>query len=990
MIPLKYNNHFSAPQLLYSNIFTNFDNKLRGIEKNQKDLQTKFLDDYKKAIEEKKDQEIAAVLKEKELEQQKAKAYEEEKKQLLGMKNYGARMMNMMNPDVFADMYYNRYQHDNEFNKEIDQIGKQIGNIDKKMNFFNEDVQNQMINLKGQHNLANQQEMNKQKQDMIDYYNQPNFQIPPPPDSTQFNQIINTMPLFSNNPNQQPQHQQPENQDFGYFQGKKKEKEDTDRINNDLLTRQAHLQSNEISGQYKDMISQLSSKIHDIDGKQQERADNHKKELRNQKSEFQKQLLESQQKQQQQFQQSIAQLHYVQQRQLLQQKQQGLLPGSQSQPNLNQAQVPQNQADKPKYMVVNKDGGHQMMTKQEYEEYKDAKAKAKEAKKTRRENARNGNRDNRDERAGGKKRNIMYPNDYFNDKPKSVKEQQNQQQVFPPHLYPHLYPDMFPQQFPHVYGSAKPIPERQAPPEHEDETMTKAKSKKNKTKSSKDKNLVKKVPKRPIEQLMKLWRNKVKLVKNCIGLNSTLRAIVTDKVQYMKNWYSSNLSVINDKIYHFQSVTTMDSITEIISFQKNFNFVKIEKVEHGDPTQKHAMQDSVHFVMKILDQLTETGNDPEEGWEAIENLNECFCYWTKRYPVFPDNMLTKAEIGRFEFTKFGTCKNLKGSSSFSEKFQYGAHILKILITGIMKFAFKKNLKITSNETNQGNLKLVASILYELLMNDVRKKLPVLSNSNELLYADLEDDYKILVVENSPYRWHNCSDSDGRNKYSQGETLEFIIGLHSEPKLQMQIESEHWPKLLLKMNQFLDTIGKGVEEFYKDQQMAKLIQELKNKQTTINLMENIDPNYVEFQKRYRNQICMKYEISADEIDPNDTRLTNDLTQTYSNKQSKDTLKSRPRGGKGTESGMSSKNDISSFSKNQTSNSEKRNSKIKKRDSKMDVPSDKRNSKIKKRDSKMNVPSDKRISQIKQENNDDLASIPESDDDSYYSSEQSNFS
>lgn len=101
----------------------------------------------------------------------------------------------------------------------------------------------------------------------------------------------------------------------------------------------------------------------------------------------------------------------------------------------------------------------------------------------------------------------------------------------------------------------------------------------------------------------------------------------------------------------------------------------------------------------------------------------------KRYPCVPDFLLTKFEVSRLVFTKHGTLQGLNGKNYVMERLLYGTWVLKLITMMLLGNAYQHLGISTPNPVSHSNLKMIASIIYEVFASEIRKNIPKRKDSN---------------------------------------------------------------------------------------------------------------------------------------------------------------------------------------------------------------------------------------------------------------------
>ena len=176
---------------------TALEGKLTGMERGQREMLEKF----KKTIEENQAKKIEETLK---LQNQ------DRRRNMLGasLGGYGSQILDVVDPSVFADIYYERHKENNKFDGDMGKFQNMMSDLNYKLDNFEGNIDKNLGDIRAKSSIESRQLQQNflRRQQMQQFYSQPENMIGRPPDATQFGNVINTMPLFSNNPNQLPIH----------------------------------------------------------------------------------------------------------------------------------------------------------------------------------------------------------------------------------------------------------------------------------------------------------------------------------------------------------------------------------------------------------------------------------------------------------------------------------------------------------------------------------------------------------------------------------------------------------------------------------------------------------------------------------------------------------------------------------------------------------------------------------------------------------------
>jgi hypothetical protein len=189
---------FQNSQKLNANQKLNaLEGKLTGMELGQREMLEKF----KKTIEENQARKIEETLR-------LQTDYRRKNMSGANLGGYGSNILDVVNPSVFADIYYERHKENNKFDGDMGQFKNMMSDLNYKLDNFEGNIDKNLGDIRAKSSMESRQLQQNflRRQQMQQFYSQPENMIGPPPDAAQFGNLINTMPLFSNNPNQLPIH----------------------------------------------------------------------------------------------------------------------------------------------------------------------------------------------------------------------------------------------------------------------------------------------------------------------------------------------------------------------------------------------------------------------------------------------------------------------------------------------------------------------------------------------------------------------------------------------------------------------------------------------------------------------------------------------------------------------------------------------------------------------------------------------------------------
>ncbi|EAR88136.2 hypothetical protein TTHERM_00016010 (macronuclear) [Tetrahymena thermophila SB210] len=249
-------------------------------------------------------------------------------------------------------------------------------------------------------------------------------------------------------------------------------------------------------------------------------------------------------------------------------------------------------------------------------------------------------------------------------------------------------------------------------------------------------------------------------------------------------------------------------------------------------------------VKALLDGLADNCKEEDIGNIAVQ----IFGTYINNFNFPPQQQLYKFEINRLKFTYFGALNDMNARQQ--QMLLLVFIIIKVLILVTLNTSQKHFDKLKDSNDLKINLKVIKSVIYEILIEYLRNTCPPIQNNQVMLSADkkIKETPNIPMASNDPVDPQALKDAQ---KYDEP----IILGLFSRNQLEQVfqgIENSTWMETMKSTLQGLgeslvQTINKKYEEM-----RAKQREENKANKKNISTLLQININDKDFLKKAREQ------------------------------------------------------------------------------------------------------------------------------------------
>ncbi|KAL4476424.1 hypothetical protein ABPG74_010157 [Tetrahymena malaccensis] len=249
-------------------------------------------------------------------------------------------------------------------------------------------------------------------------------------------------------------------------------------------------------------------------------------------------------------------------------------------------------------------------------------------------------------------------------------------------------------------------------------------------------------------------------------------------------------------------------------------------------------------VKALLDGLADNCKEEDIGNIAVQ----IFGTYTNNFNFPPQQQLYKFEINRLKFTYFGALNDMNARQQ--QMLLLVFIIIKVLILVTLSTSQKHFEKLKDSNDLKMNLKVIKSVIYEILIEYLRNTCPPIQNNQVMLSADK----KIKEIPNPPMASNDPVDPQAlKDAIKYDEPI--VLGLFSRNQLEQVfqgIENSTWMETMKSTLQGLgESLVQTVNKKYEEMR-AKQREENKANKKNISTLLQINLNDKEFLKKAREQ------------------------------------------------------------------------------------------------------------------------------------------